>query len=469
MTHHASDRLTNIQGLSDGDIFDVGSPRMLNENVVRMQSPRKMQDDSSPKMVNCGQSGRLSISSVAGVALLPELDFSKRCQPMSTDWPARDKQSAQLLSTEENESARLRRLEGDLRKLDCEGCITQLRKEQQATLTEIRCTAAQLEAGIADCRRELESQREQLQLHADAASEVSQKTAEEGALRDISPDALFEEMRKIAWEAAREAVREAVQGLDAAEVHELRGRIQDAERRLLEMASSARQHESTFVARDELRDEMRRIRMEVQAMQQEHFDKFSVLSGQLTQTLVRASEPEVTTKASGDKKCALDRPRKDVITELPALEDAKTDALELFAALSGALAPRVKQEEELLFLRQALEETHSSMNSLVQDFEERFSGAADLASIDRAAVADLRGLVEETYRALAEEVSEERIARSLAVDEVSSRSDAVVRKTMTLIDEVTQARWNGLSVGDERSGAIGTSAADSPYLPQSME
>merc|ERR1740117_2616110 len=75
--------------------------------------------------------------------------------------------------------------------------------------------------------------------------------------------------------------------------------MQSAEHKLPEMVSVGRQGESAYVSRDELCSETRRVRMEVQAMQQDYLDKLAAFQEQLSQAAVLV--PEVTTKAFSDK------------------------------------------------------------------------------------------------------------------------------------------------------------------------
>lgn len=308
---------------------------------------------------------------------------------------------------------------------------------------------AQLEAAIADCRRELEAQREQLPLHAETAREAARKAAKDAARdvareasREVARDVAREEVREAVFQSARDASKEAafsprtprgpaaaeVQELRGklqdvekrllemdvakeaafssrtprepavAEVQELRGKMQDVEKRLLEMISLARRGESAYISRDELRTEAGRVRAEMQALRQDHLDRISTLQEQLTQPSGAASDkapstassvPEVTTKDLSDKSSALADQQKDIMQLSDALKDlAKAVGAELANGSAKAAEIQVQLDEEVSSLRQALEETSCSMSRFVQDREEKVGRAEKLAANDSAGVAD---------------------------------------------------------------------------------
>lgn len=478
-----------MSGFSDSDlhtespwIMDVQSPWMLTEDGSRLLTSRRLTEENGLMMAGQSKSALSSVSSATSFAIAPipiELGANATSEPTSNDWPTLEKKSSRAASAPCAPTARplrapcaplarplrapcalcetsgvfpLRRLEGDPHRLNCESCIVHLRKEQEAGLAEMRSTAAQLEAAIADCRRELEAQRQQIMLQADAALEAGRTAREafQNASRVSSHDASRDEMR--------EAVCNSAQGFEREVTHAPRSlpvpAVAAAELQELRLKMHAGLSESACVSQDECHGEMRQVRMKVQAMQQDLLDNLT----QLAQTAVltggkeQCLAPKVTDKGLSDEEKALAEPCDD-IAQLPCIRLARQrhHPPKVVAASAKAAVALTQEEHDEPSLWHSFDIMSSSISRLADDFDVRLSRAAELAAADRAEVGDLRSLLEDAFRALAKELAEERADRCAAVDQAVSCSNAVAVKTATLIDEITEMRWNGLIVGHERS------------------
>lgn len=482
-----------MSGFSDSDlhaespwILDVESPWVLTEDGSQLLTTSRLTEGSGLIMAGQSKSTCSSVSSFTSFAMasisselganatseltsngLPKLAkkssraASAPCSPNVRPLPAPCLPSARPLRarcalSETSGVVRLRRSEGDTHRFTFENCIVHLRKEQEAGMAEMRSTAAKLEAAIAECRRELESQRQQIMIQADAALEAARTAREsvQNASRVPSHVASLHEMREGLCNSAHGVVQEVthapsslpVLAAAAAEVHGLRhGGLS----------------ESACAAQDEFRGEMRQVRMKVQAMQQDLLGNLAQ-SAVLTDRKEQCFAPKIAEKGLSIEENVITESCED-IAELPCISSQwQHHPPRVVAASANAAASLAQQEHDEPSLWHSSDMMSSSISRLANDFEARFRKAAELAAADRAEVADLRTLLEDAFRALANELAEERADHCAAVDQAVSHSNEVAVKTASLIDEITEARWNGLIVGHERSPQNQEAPAQSP-------